>query len=213
VGAARRKKKYSIIAVDEAGRGPLAGPITVAAVAATVNHKSQITNHKQIPNSKIQNSKTLKNIRDSKKFSPKQRNEWLEILKKNFEYKVAMVGPQIIDRIGIQKATCLAVARVLRKMRVVSKNKLPDLVLLDGLLKAPKHYRQQTIIKGDQKIPLISAASIIAKVYRDKKMQRLHKIYPEYCFDCHKGYGTKLHYKKIKKNGPSDCHRHSFRIL
>jgi len=207
----------TIIAIDEAGRGPLAGPIAVAAVAATVNHKSQAPNHKQITNSKFQNFKTLKNIRDSKKFSAKQRNEWFEILKENFEYKVAMVGPQVIDRIGINKATQLAVARVLRKIlrntklttvRTISRNK--PLVLLDGLLRAPKFYNQQTIIRGDEKVPLISAASIIAKVYRDRKMLRLHKIFPEYCFDCHKGYGTKKHYKMIKKNGVSVLHRKSY---
>jgi len=191
-------KKY-IVAIDEAGRGPLAGPIAVAAVAATAN------------------SKLLKNIRDSKKLSVKQREEWFEILKDNFEYKVVMVGPQIIDRIGIQRATKLAVARVLRKIsraieftivRDISRNK--PLVLLDGLLKAPKHYEQKTIIRGDEKIPLISAASVIAKVVRDKKMRRLHRLYPEYCLDCHKGYGTKKHYKMLKKNGVSEIHRKTF---
>ncbi|MFC1625309.1 ribonuclease HII [Patescibacteria group bacterium] len=179
--------KKVVIAIDEAGRGPLAGPITVAAVCGD------------------KNSKILKNIRDSKKFSAKQRNEWFEILKKNFAYKVAMVGPQIIDRIGITKATRLAINRVLRRF-----SQKPDMVLLDGLLHAPQHYNQQTIIRGDQKVPLISAASIIAKVYRDRKMQRIHKIYPEYCFDCHKGYGTKKHYKMIKKNGVSVLHRNSY---
>jgi ribonuclease HII len=135
-----------------------------------------------------------------------------------------MVGPQIIDRIGIQKATGLAVARVLRKIlrdttvttaTTISRGKqsgglLPVWVLLDGLLKAPKHYNQQTIIRGDQKVPLISAASIVAKVYRDRKMQRLHKIYPEYCFASHKGYGTKLHYKMLKKYGVSIYHRRCY---
>jgi len=176
-----------IVAIDEAGRGPLAGPIAVAAISGN------------------KNSKYLKNIKDSKKLSAKQRNEWFEILRNNFEYKVAMVGPQVIDRIGITKATRLAIARLLRRFAYK-----PDMILLDGLLKAPQRYNQQTIIKGDEKIPLISAASIIAKVCRDRKMLRLHKIFPEYCFDCHKGYGTKKHYKMIKKNGVSESHRKTF---
>jgi len=178
---------FTIIAIDEAGRGPLAGPIAVAAVCGKLKHKS------------------LRGIRDSKKFSAKQRGEWLEVIKENFEYRVAMVGPRVIDRIGINPATRLAVARTLRKF-----SQKPDLVLLDGALYAPKHYNQKTVIKGDEKIPLISAASVVAKVSRDKKLLRLHKIYPEYCFDQHKGYGTKLHYKMIKKYGLLKIHRKSF---
>ncbi|MBU1179280.1 ribonuclease HII [Patescibacteria group bacterium] len=198
----RRKKTYAIAAVDEAGRGPLAGPISVAVVATRVNSKFE-----------IRNSKLLKNIKDSKKLSAKQRGEWLEILKSNFEYKVAMVGAKIIDRIGIQRATHLAVARALRNLQrsdASSQTTKPDLILLDGLLSAPRHYVQKTIIKGDEKIPLISAASIIAKICRDKKMEKLHKIYPKYKFDCHKGYGTKAHYRAIKKYGLLPFHRRSF---
>jgi ribonuclease HII len=116
-----------------------------------------------------------------------------------------MVGSEIIDRIGIQKATQSAVANVLRKFK-----KKPDLVLLDGSLFAPEHYNQKTIIKGDEKIPLIAAASIIAKTTRDAKMLRFHKKFPRYCFDAHKGYGTKLHYKMIRRHGLSLIHRRSF---
>lgn len=185
---AKSKKKYTVIGIDEVGRGPLAGPISVAAIVATTD--SQL--------------KLLKNIKDSKKLSEKQREEWFVFLKKNFDYKVAMVGPHVIDRIGIQRATRLAIARVLRRM-----NK-PDIVLLDGLLKAPKYYNQETIIKGDEKVPLISAASIVAKVYRDRKMKRFHQRYPEYNLNIHKGYGTKMHYKKIKKYGISELHRKTY---
>lgn len=192
------KKKYIVIGVDEAGRGPLAGPISVGAVAATANLKSQ-------------NKKLLKNIRDSKKLSVKKREEWLKVIKKNFEYHCSMVGPQIIDRLGIQKATRLATAKALRNLiRNKLRNKNPDLVLLDGQLYAPKQYNQKTIIKGDEKVPLIAAASIVAKVLRDKKMRSLHKLSPEYCFDIHKGYGTKLHYRLLKKNGVSKHHRKCF---
>lgn len=211
-----RKKgtKYTVVAIDEAGRGPLAGPIAVAAIAATINFKKQETSYKQIPifkqitNAKIRNGETLKNIRDSKKLSERQREMWFAILKNNFEYKVAMVGPQIIDKIGIQRATRLALNRALRS--VTRGGKIPDIVLLDGLLKAPKCYKQETIIKGDEKVPLISAASIMAKVKRDRKMRKIHESFPEYGFDHHKGYGTKLHYDMIKKHGILACHRNSF---
>jgi len=198
-------KKRIVIGVDEAGRGPLAGPIAVAAIAATVNPKFEIRNSKQTSKFKILNSKLLKDIKDSKKLSAKQRQEWLEILKENFEFHIAMVGPRIIDKIGISQATKLAVSRVLRKFE-----KELDLVLLDGLLFAPKHCNQKTIIKGDEKVPLIAAASIVAKESRDAKMLRLHKKFPQYCFDKHKGYGTKLHYKMLKKHGLLPFHRQSF---
>ncbi len=178
--------------IDEAGRGPLAGPIAVAAI---------IVNEKR----KVQNAELLNGIRDSKKLSAKQREEWFKIIKKNFKCAVCMIGSQTIDKIGISKTAKLAVARVLRKFP-----KKPDLVLMDGLLFAPRYYNQKTIIKGDEKVPLIAAASIVAKVCRDRKMRRLHKICPNYCFDIHKGYGTKLHYAMIKKSGFSYYHRRSF---
>jgi len=99
----------------------------------------------------------------------------------------------------------IAVVEVLRKFK-----KKPDLVLLDGSLFAPKNYNQKTIIKGDEKIPLISAASIIAKTTRDAEMLKLHKKFPQYYFNKHKGYGTKLHYKMLKKHGFCPLHRRSF---
>lgn len=182
------RKKYFIVGIDEAGRGPLAGPLAVAGVAA-----------------KKKRNYFLRNIKDSKKLSAKQREEWREILHKKFEYHSVLVGSKIIDKIGISKATKMAVARVLKKF-----SRRPDLVLLDGSLFAPKHYIQKTIIKGDEKVPLISAASIIAKTRRDSHMLRLQKKFPQYCFDKHKGYATKLHYKMIKKYGFCPFHRYSF---
>ncbi len=185
----QRKYKY-IAGIDEAGRGPLAGPVAVAVVATG------------IPKTKI-----LKNIKDSKKLSPEKREMWHKIIKKNFECHYAFVNNKTIDKNGIQKATLFGIKKVLRKFK-----KKPELVLMDGGLKAPKKYKQKTIIKGDEKIPLISAASVIAKVTRDRHMMRLHKKFPKYRFDKHKGYGTKLHYKKIKKHGPCKIHRKSYNI-
>ncbi len=181
------KKKKIIIGIDEAGRGPLAGPVSVGAVAMTSRPKF------------------LNGIRDSKKLSAKQREEWAAILHEKFECHCAMIGPRIIDKIGISKALRRATEKVLQRF-----NLCPDLVLLDGSLFAPKHYNQQIVIKGDEKIPIISAASIIAKTTRDAAMLKLHKKFPQYCFDKHKGYGTKLHYKMLKKHGFCPLHRRSF---
>jgi len=179
------KNKY-VVGIDEAGRGPLAGPVTIAAVAGSAG-------------------RILKGIKDSKKLSVKKREIWRKIIKNNFEYHCVFVSHKKIDKIGIQKSAHLGIQKVLEKF-----SKKANLVLLDGLLKAPKKYKQKTIIKGDEKIPLISAASIIAKVARDKKMLAFHKKFPQYCFDKHKGYGTKLHYKKIKKHGLCPIHRRTF---
>ncbi len=180
-----------MVGIDEAGRGPLAGPVVVAAVAAYVNAARQ--------------RGRLTGIKDSKKLSVKKREEWNKILRKNFECHYASVDNKVIDKIGIQKAVLLGVKNVLKKF-----SKKPDVVLLDGLLKAPARYAQRTIIKGDEKIPLISAASIIAKVARDRRMARMREKFPKYGFEKHKGYGTKEHCQKIKKYGLCEIHRKSF---
>lgn len=182
-------KKYRyVLGVDEAGRGPLAGPIAVGAVL--VGKKGKIV---------------LKGIKNSKKLSMAQREKWNKILRKNFECRYITINNRTIDRMGIQKATMLGVRRVLGNF-----SGHPDIVLLDGLMSAPQKYRQKTIIKGDEKEPVIAAASIIAKVARDRKMIKMNKKFPKYGFDKHKGYGTKSHYKKIEKYGISKMHRKSF---
>jgi len=211
-------KKYIIIGIDEAGRGPLAGPVAVAGVATQILlSASKIKFWKFLipkifasrkfcaPTPRISKIYFLRNIKDSKKLSAKQREKWAAILYEKFECHCALIGPKTIDKIGIQKAVRLATARVLQRF-----NLCPDLVLLDGAMSAPKNYNQKTIIKGDEKVSIISAASIIAKTRRDAKMFRLHKKFPRYCFDKHKGYGTKLHYKMLKKHGLCSLHRRSF---
>lgn len=180
-----------IIGVDEVGRGPLAGPVTIAAVCAKSFRK-------------------FRGIRDSKKFSAKQRNEWLKKISgtQGLQISVSSVGPALIDRLGISAAARMAVGRCLKKLAIRRK---PHAIVLDGSLYAPRTYlNQKTIIKGDEKVPLIAAASIIAKIHRDSKMIRLHKQFPKYHFDLHKGYGTKLHRKLVKKHGLCDIHRRSF---
>ncbi len=193
-------KKF-VIGIDEAGRGPLAGPVSVGAVAVK----------KTIYNSRPK--KEFKGIRDSKKLSEKEREKWFTKLKKFkdekvINYAVSFSSAKVIDEKGIVFAIRRALARSLKKL-----NLRPGAceVLLDGSLYAPKEYKnQKTIIHGDDKIPLISSASIIAKVSRDRKMKRFAKKYPKYNFEKHKGYGTKAHYRAIKKHGLSEIHRRSF---
>lgn len=180
--------KY-IVGIDEAGRGPLAGPVTVGAVA--------------MPYGKT----AFRGIRDSKKLSPKRREAWFRFFKDNprIKYSVSSVSHSIIDKRGISYALRLAVSRCVEKLEF-----RPKMILLDGSLFAPERYNQKTIIKGDEKIPIIAAASIVAKVTRDRKMIRLAKKYPKYSFHIHKGYGTLLHRRLLKKHGLSEIHRKSF---
>ena len=189
-----------VIGIDEAGRGPLAGPLAVGAVCAKVDATIE---HKFFTNG----------VRDSKKLTLGKREELFSWIQQHGDLRhvVSMVGPRVVDREGISSATKTAIARALR--RIVPEQTLSDevMVLLDGGLRAPsKFMHQATIIKGDEKEPLIALASVVAKVSRDAKMRNLSFQYPEYGFDGHKGYGTKDHYKAIKKFGVCDSHRKTF---
>lgn len=198
------KKGECIIGIDEVGRGALAGPVVVVAAAATVNLKLKIKNFK------------LK-LGDSKKLSPKQREIWFDFVKKQkIPYATASVSPKIIDRINISNAANLAASRAFRKLtnRYRLNSKFCK-VFLDGGLYLPKSlnakfYILNSIIKGDEKIPVISLASIVAKVNRDRYMKKLHKKYPQYDFINNVGYGTKRHIKALKKYGVSKIHRLTF---
>ena len=182
-------KGFNFVAgLDEVGRGPLAGPVVAVAVIIK-------------PNTKI----LLNGINDSKKLSADKREElYKNIIKnKNIKWGIGIVSENIIDKINILEATKLAMQRALKKLN-------SDFLLLDGNFKIECNVLQKYIIKGDQKVFSISVASIIAKVTRDKIMQKLHKKYPQYKFDKHKGYGTSLHFEMIKKYGSCKIHRKSF---
>ena len=187
--------KY-IIGIDEAGRGPLAGPVAVGAVCVPVNFKKSF----------------LKGIKDSKTLSEKRRKEWFrktteKVRSGDLSYKVSFVSARVIDKEGISKSVSKAVSRILVRLDASPKEVR---VLLDGSLYAPKEFKQKTIIRGDITVPLISLASVIVKVLRDRKMEKYAKMFPIYKLEVHKGYGTKLHRKLIKKHGPSEIHRLSF---
>jgi len=196
---AKPKKTYFsyIVGIDEAGRGPLAGPVAVGLVCIPVNF----------------NKKLFGKAKDSKQLSEKIREEiFLETKKLHRDgvltYAVSMVHADVIDTKGITYAIKLCIKRCLKKCGVSPEE---TMVLLDGSLKAPRVYvHQKTIIRGDQKEKVISLASIMAKVTRDRWMKKVALKYPEYGFEIHKGYGTKIHRESIKKNGLSSVHRKSF---
>ncbi|MEK7658527.1 MAG: ribonuclease HII [Patescibacteria group bacterium] len=219
------KKGYKYIAgLDEAGRGPLAGPVVAAAVVI-LNPNDQIPMTNKIINIKAQKNFGhwtlgfgISEIKDSKQLSYKKREQLYDIIttNQNIKWGVGIVSEKVIDKINILEATKLA-------MKKSIKNLNPDFLLIDGNFKinideaasAPPWRRfgepkQKSIIKGDSKVFSISAASIIAKVTRDRIMKKEHKKYPQYGFDGHKGYGTAFHFKMIKKHGSCKIHRKSF---
>ncbi len=184
--------KY-LIGIDEVGRGPVAGPVTVAVVMLPIG----------------QNKKWLSKIKNSKALSPEKRLWWrTEAFRRGVPSTTSSVSASMIDQIGIAGAVRLAIKRALERLALK-----PALcrVLLDGSIKAPPSYlNQQTIVRGDESVPIIALASIVAKVHRDHKMTRLDKLFPGYYLAEHKGYGTKKHYRAIKKLGLSPLHRRSF---
>jgi len=184
------KKGYKYIAgVDEAGRGPLAGPVVASAVIIP-------------PGAPL--FKEL--ITDSKKMSEASRLEAFKLIKEHYMVGVAIVDHETIDKINILQATFLAMRRAIAKLEIT-----PTKCLIDGNKKIPNlKLEQEAIIKGDLKVYVISAASIVAKVTRDKLMYKYHKFYPEYNFAAHKGYGTPEHLAALQKHGRSPIHRLSF---
>ncbi len=196
-----------LIGVDEAGRGPLAGPLAVAAVALSHHVQHLVFN-------KLATGLSEKlPLRDSKKLTALQRERWFRRLRGMREtgdlvFAVALVGPRVIDAAGISAATRLGVRRALSKLALDAPR---CSVLLDGLLRAPRQFAdQRTLVRGDETEPLIALASIVAKVTRDRFMVRMSRRYPDYGFERHKGYGTAAHYAALEQSGPSPMHRASF---
>jgi ribonuclease HII len=191
-----RKQGFECIAgLDEAGRGPLAGPVVAGAVI--------IQNFQSIYNDPI-----FKEIKDSKQLSAKQREYIYKnlIKNKNIKWGIGIVSEKMIDKINILEATKLAIQKAITNLKC-------DYLLIDGNFKIKTNIPQRSIVKGDQKVMSIAMASIIAKVTRDRIMQKFHKKYPKYQFDKHKGYGTSLHIKMIKEFGACPIHRKTFRPI
>lgn len=180
--------KKLIAGVDEAGRGPLAGPVCVAAVIMP-----------------FEQDKIIEEINDSKKLTEKKREQLFEKIKNTaISYNIVFVDEKTIDSINILNATKLGMKQAIEGLGVK-----PELVLIDAV-KIDTCVPTESIIKGDAKSYNIAAASILAKVTRDKLMLELDKKYPEYNFKKHKGYGTKEHVENLKKFGKCEIHRNSF---
>ncbi len=189
----KRSNKNKIIAgIDEVGRGPLAGPLMIGLAVGKWN---------------IETERLLDGIRDSKKISPLKRNHWVEKIRSSglISIETTIILPSVVDKRGLSWCLKEGVRRVLSRVDFDI-----DKVYLDGGLIAPENYCQETIIKGDDIVPLISVASIFAKVRRDNLMKRKDALYPGYNFSQNKGYGTSYHFDSIDKLGICPCHRKSF---
>ncbi len=202
------KEEVLVVGVDEAGRGPLAGPV----VAAAVCYK---TASYVIPE-ELERDFAL--IRDSKKLSEKQREKIYDLIHEHFSVGVGIVHADTIDRINILEATFLAMKSAIASLRPqLTKNNQrvrdEDLYLLiDGNQEIPNlSLRQETVVGGDGTVRSIAAASIIAKVTRDRMILEYDREYPQYGLAKHKGYGTKVHMDALRKYGPSPIHRMSFK--
>lgn len=182
-----KKRGAYLAGVDEAGRGPLAGPVFAAAVI-------------------LDDDVLIDGINDSKKLSEKKRDELYDIIReKAAAYSVCAVSEARIDEINILQATFQAMRGAVERLEIK-----PDYVLIDGNKSPGLASGHETVVKGDSKSMAIAAASILAKVARDRYMLRMAKKYPGYGFEQHKGYGTKAHYEAIERLGVSEIHRRSF---
>lgn len=206
----KKKPITFLVGIDEAGRGALAGPVAVGLVVWATKDWSRV-------------KKILQDYpagKDSKKLTPKQREFWFtkieELAARGWIfYQVAMINNKVIDKKGINPAIKRGIKECLKKLKnfKIIQEHPPEhfLVLLDGGLTAPLDWvNQQTIIRGDERELIISLASIVAKVSRDRMMIKLDNKYSQYYFQQHKGYGTKLHYQKIADLGLSVIHRVSY---
>jgi ribonuclease HII len=194
-----------LLGVDEAGRGPLAGPVSVGVV--------------MVPEG-FDVAKEFPGVADSKKLTEKKREQIFKMLEARIvqgdvQFCVEFESAEAIDKEGIVPAIRSALARGVEKLVPRSSTSESSLksnfnILLDGALRAPDVYKQETSIGGDASVPLISLASIAAKVLRDRLMTTLATEYPQYAFEKHKGYGTALHYALLREHGLSPLHRRSF---
>ena len=183
----RDRGYHMICGVDEAGRGPLAGPVCAAAVILPADL--------QIPG-----------LNDSKKLTDKRRRELMPIIKEQaLAYGIGFASHEEIDHINILQATFLAMERAVAQLKIQ-----PDLLLIDGNRQKDFGITVETVIKGDSLSASIAAASVLAKVSRDDYMEEMAKLYPQYGFEIHKGYGTKSHYQALRDHGSCPIHRNSF---
>ena len=177
----------TVAGVDEAGRGPLAGPVYAAAVILPHGH-------------------IIKGLDDSKKLTEKKREELFDVIvNESLAFGIDFASYEEVDELNILKATFLAMNRAIRKLFPT-----PDICIIDGNRSAGIEYKNICVVRGDSRCASVAAASVLAKVSRDRYMLEQSEKYPEYGFSKHKGYGTKLHYEKLREFGPSPIHRVTF---
>lgn len=186
--AAEARGAERIAGIDEAGRGPLAGPVVAAAVV-------------------LPRDDTIPGLNDSKLLSQARRERLFDAIEQHaVSVAIGIVSPEVIDKINILQATRKAMTRAVSQLVPP-----PDHLLIDGPLVLDLDIPQEGIVKGDRLSVSVAAASIVAKVTRDRIMEELHRQYPEYGFDRHKGYGTKAHRQALQQHGPSPVHRMCFK--
>lgn len=192
-----------VIGIDEAGRGPLAGPVVASAVCLKNYDNLEAVLEKQAE---------FSFIRDSKKLSEKQREKIFDFIQEHFYVGVGICNHETIDRINILEATFLAMKSALFDLKkTLHYQDNPHIIIVDGNKEIPNlSYSQKAIVGGDKVSKTISAASIVAKVTRDRIMLEMNTQYPEYGFLKHKGYGTKMHMDALLAHGPCKIHRKSF---
>jgi len=184
---ARRRGYRAVAGIDEAGRGPLAGPVVAAAVI-------------------LPEEFDLPGLNDSKQISEKKRNELYPLIHEQaIAIGIGVSRAEEIDRINILQATLQGMSRAVGRLTV-----MPDFLLVDGITPVPLGIEQKTLKKGDSRSLSIAAASVVAKVVRDRIMVAYHKRYPQYGFSGHKGYGSQMHRDAIAQYGPCVCHRRTF---
>lgn len=192
------------IGIDEVGRGPLAGPVFVAALALPPSFKNLFTDHYPLS--------TPSPLRDSKKLTAAERNAWCAWIKahKTIRYEVAKCAPKTIDRVNITQAANRAAQAAYDRLMKRIGPKRTGKVLLDYGIRLKPEISQEMIVKGDEKVPAIALASIVAKVARDAYMEQAGKRFPRYGFEENKGYGTKQHIEALRQSGPCTEHRLTF---
>jgi len=190
-----------VVGLDEAGRGPLAGPVVAGAVVVFPEIIA-----------KISQNINYKLVRDSKSLSARQREKAFDFVAENFPFGMGFSDEKTVDRVNILQASFLAMKKAISDLKSKIEGDV-EILLLDGRNLIPNiSTRQENIVGGDKFVFSISAASIVAKVTRDRMMMALHEKYPQYGFARHKGYGTKMHFEMLAKYGLCEIHRKSFKL-
>jgi ribonuclease HII len=207
-----KKGSSFVVGVDEAGRGPLVGPVVASAVMIGKKDTERLQENSILDEF---GEDIFDLIRDSKKLTPKRRERVYNFIMTNFYVGVGICDHNTVDRVNILEASFLAMKKAISDLKMKNREAVSwgdeKIFLIDGNKTIPNlSDNQEAVVGGDNLVKVISAASIVAKVARDKMLLEMHEKYPQYGFDKHKGYGTKAHMEALEKFGPCEFHRKSF---